>query len=450
MFIIFGSDKVAIELAKWIGETSRVRLIGLAGELVGIPNVEIVTLPTEMELHEMPLPEIEPTAILVLDEIICDNNPGLELRKIWPNSPILSTIELEHSELISVQDLTISLLKERLKNIDRRQGAGDVIRRLKQEPGAKVLIVCHDNPDPDSLASAMAVKHICEQIGQTVTIAHGGLIEHQQNIGMVKLLEIDLRRIILSWEINDLLEESDIVICVDFNKSGANNILPKEFQPTIIIDHHFSENRPIGEIVLVRQEYAATSSLVATISMNSGFEITTEIATALAFGIRTDTLGFTRSFNEVDLTALSWLNKFVDWNLLRSFEIPPRSQDVLEIFKNALQDMYRVNNLLLVPINNLANRDALSQVSDFLLPTEGITTVISFGVRRNKVILSARSSDESVNLGQILEGEFEEGTAGGHAVMAGGQIPFEDLDSGNERDAMENMASKLKEIFGGE
>jgi nanoRNase/pAp phosphatase (c-di-AMP/oligoRNAs hydrolase) len=112
--------------------------------------------------------------------------------------------------------------------------------------------------------------------------------------------------------------------------------------------------------------------------------------------------------------------------------------------------MYRVNNLLLVPINNMANRDALSQVADFLLPTEGITTVISFGVRRNKVILSARSSDEAINLGQILEGEFEEGTAGGHAVMAGGQIPFEDLDSDNERDAMDNIASKLKEIFGGE
>ena len=324
---------------------------------------------------------------------------------------ILSTIELEHSELISVQELTISLLKERLKHIDRRQGAGDVIRRLKQEPEAKVLIVCHDNPDPDSLASAMAVKHICEHIGQTVTIAHGGLIEHQQNIGMVKLLEIDLRRIILSWEINDLLEESDIVICVDFNKSGANNILPKEFQPTIIIDHHFSENRP-NRGNRTSETRICCYLIFGCYNFNEFWvRNNNEIATALAFGIRTDTLGFTRSFNEVDLTALSWLNKFVDWNLLRSFEIPPRSQDVLEIFKNALQDMYRENNLLLVPINNMANRDALSQVADFLLPTEGISTVISFGVRRNKVILSARSSDDSINLGQILESEFEEGTA---------------------------------------
>jgi len=106
----------------------------------------------------------------------------------------------------------IQLLKNKLKNIDRNQGATDVVRRLKMNPDANVLIVCHDNPDPDSLASAMAIKQICDSIGQNVTIAHGGLIEHQQNIGMVNLLELDLRRIIVSWDIEDLLQTSDIVM----------------------------------------------------------------------------------------------------------------------------------------------------------------------------------------------------------------------------------------------
>jgi len=91
MFVIFGSDDVAIELAEWIGTTSRVRLIGLADQLKGIPSVEIVTLPTEMELNEMPLPDLEPTAVVILEEIICDDNPGKELKEIWPNTPILST-----------------------------------------------------------------------------------------------------------------------------------------------------------------------------------------------------------------------------------------------------------------------------------------------------------------------------------------------------------------------
>ena len=78
MFLIFGSDTLAIRLAEWIGARSRVRIVGLAEHLVAMQDVEIVALPTEMELHEMPLPEVTPTAILLLEEIICDDNPVKE------------------------------------------------------------------------------------------------------------------------------------------------------------------------------------------------------------------------------------------------------------------------------------------------------------------------------------------------------------------------------------
>ena len=55
MFLIFGSDPIAIRLAEWIGARSRVRIVGLADQLIAMKDVEIVALPTEMELHEMPL-----------------------------------------------------------------------------------------------------------------------------------------------------------------------------------------------------------------------------------------------------------------------------------------------------------------------------------------------------------------------------------------------------------
>ena len=226
MFLIFGSDSLAIRLAEWIGARSRVRIIGLADQIVGLEDAEIVALPTEMELHEMPLPDVTPTAILLLEEIICDDDPVQELRNHWPNTPILSTIDIDGAERISVEDLTISAIQDRLRSIDRKQGASEVLRRLNEEENAKVLIVCHDNPDPDALASALAIKHLCESIGHEPTIVHGGMIEHQQNRAMVKLLEMDVRRIILDWEVEDILTDSDLVICVDFSHPGANNILP--------------------------------------------------------------------------------------------------------------------------------------------------------------------------------------------------------------------------------
>ena len=450
MFLIFGSDPIAIRLAEWIGERSIARIIGLAEQLVPMKDVEIVALPTEMELHEMPLPEVTPTAILLLEEIICDDDPVSELKNRWPNTPILSTIDVDGAEMISIEDLTTSAIQDRLRSIDRKQGAGEVLRRLRDEDNSKILIVCHDNPDPDALASALAMKHLCDSMGHESTIIHGGMIEHQQNRAMVKLLNMELRKVILDWEIEDLLKQSDIVVCVDFSHPGANNILPDTCVPHIVIDHHTSEERPAGDVILVRSEFAATSSLIASVLMNSGVEMNSEIATALAFGIRTDTLGFTRSFNAVDLRALSWLGAWIDWDLMRSFESPPRTQEVLAIFKQALTDATLENGLMLAPISEMADRDALSQVADFLLPTEGVEIVVSYGVRMSKVILSARSTKDSVHLGKILAKAFAKGSAGGHKALAGGQIPFEELGCENAEQAMESITKVLKYAFGGE
>jgi len=450
MFLIFGSDPIAIRLAEWIGERSIARIIGLAEQLVPMKDVEIVALPTEMELHEMPLPEVTPTAILLLEEIICDDDPVSELKNRWPNTPILSTIDVDGAEMISIEDLTTSAIQDRLRSIDRKQGAGEVLRRLRDEENSKILIVCHDNPDPDALASALAMKHLCDSLGHESTIIHGGMIEHQQNRAMVKLLNMELRKVILDWEIEDLLKQSDIVVCVDFSHPGANNILPDTCVPHIVIDHHTSEERPAGDVILVRSEFAATSSLIASVLMNSGVEMNSEIATALAFGIRTDTLGFTRSFNAVDLRALSWLGAWIDWDLMRSFESPPRTQEVLAIFKQALTDATLENGLMLAPISEMADRDALSQVADFLLPTEGVEIVVSYGVRMSKVILSARSTKDSAHLGKILAKAFAKGSAGGHKALAGGQIPFEELGCENAEQAMESITKVLKYAFGGE
>ena len=450
MFLIFGSDPIAIRLAEWIGERSVARIIGLAEQLVPLKHVEIVALPTEMELDEMPLPEVTPTAILLLEEIICDDDPVQELKNRWPNTPILSTIEADGAEMISIEDLTTSAIQDRLRSIDRKQGAREVLRRLEVEVNSRVLIVCHDNPDPDALASALSMKHLCDSMGHTSTIVHGGMIEHQQNRAMVKLLKMSIRKLILDWEIEDLLKESDIVICVDFSHPGANNVLPEKCVPHIVIDHHPSEERPAGDVILVRSEFAATSSLIASLLMNSGIEMNSEVATALAFGIRTDTLGFTRSFNAVDLRALSWLGAWIDWDLMRSFESPPRSQEVLSIFKQALTDADLEDGLMLVPISEMADRDALSQVADFLLPTEGVKIVVTYGVRMSKVILSVRSNDDSINVGKLLANTFEKGSAGGHKALAGGQIPFDELGCESPDEAMKSITKILKTTFGGE
>jgi nanoRNase/pAp phosphatase (c-di-AMP/oligoRNAs hydrolase) len=278
------------------------------------------------------------------------------------------------------------------------------------------------------------------------------MIEHHQNQAMVKELEIPVRRLILDWEITDLIKDSDIIVAVDFHRPGANNIMPKDCIPHIIIDHHSVSEGVTADLAMVSSEYSSTSSMVASLLMSSDFGMSSRVATALAFGIKTDTLGFTRNFNAVDVRALLWINAWVDKEKLRAIEMPPRSIEALESFATALNNKVHLGSIILAPVHNLVNRDSLAQIADFLLPTQGVDTVVAFGIRRNKVILSARSNNANLHVGKLLSTNFPEGLAGGHKSLGGGQIPFniitEQDNDAEEQDHNSVMNETLKLLQG--
>ena len=72
--------------------------------------------------------------------------------------------------------------------------------------------------------------------------------------------------------------------------------MPKDCIPHIIIDHHSVDDPVTADLAMVSSEYSSTSSMVASLLMSSDFEMNSRVATALAFGIKTDTLGFTQKF----------------------------------------------------------------------------------------------------------------------------------------------------------
>ena len=108
---------------------------------------------------------------------------------------------------------------------------------------------------------------LCASMGLNPNLYHGGLIEHQQNQAMVRVLDIPARRLILDWEVNDVLRDAAVVITVDFHRPGANNILPEDCVPHIVIDHHASEG-VAADLSMVHPEFSATSSLVASLLMD--------------------------------------------------------------------------------------------------------------------------------------------------------------------------------------
>ena len=462
MFLVIGHSSLAIELARWCSKRRLTRIVGLATEMGIVDDVgecEVLPLPSPMLATDLPDSGHHPTAVILVDaNVLSDSIPLLALRGRWPDVPLLTT-EAEgiddSVDGIDTNEIIAAAYREKIRAWERHAGAKVLETYLKGLPKeSNIAIFCHDNPDPDALASALAMEAVCATLGHMPTIYHGGQIEHQQNQAMVRLLDIPLRRIILDWELDDVLNGADCIVTVDFHQPGANNILPEECVPHIIIDHHSSDKPVSADVAFLRPEYSATSSLIANLLMNMSVDMTSRLATALSFGIRTDTLSFTRSFNPVDLRALMWLNTWVDSELLTSIEAPLKNQYTLETFTQALTNKVHEGTLILAPISNLKSRDDLSQVADFLFATKETEVVVVYGIQRNKVLLSARSRRENLHLGLSLSKHFPNGQAGGHKGLAGGQILLESLgfeefaDIESKGDEIINaMADHLRNIF---
>ena len=87
---------------------------------------------------------------------------------------------------------------------------------------------------------------------------------------MVKELDSS-KKVNSDWEITDLIKDSEIIVAVDFHRPGANNIMPKDCIPHMIIDHHAVDEAVTADLAMVSSEYSSTSSMVASLLMSSDF-----------------------------------------------------------------------------------------------------------------------------------------------------------------------------------
>ena len=142
-----------------------------------LENCEIVALPGPVKLADLPLNNHSPTAILYLDDkSLNDFDPLGSIKSKWPKSPILTTIPMEGDgyDLISIDDISFSAMQDRIRGWERNEGASSLENYISGlTDGSKVTIFCHDNPDPDALASALAMNELFSKHGHDSKIVHG-------------------------------------------------------------------------------------------------------------------------------------------------------------------------------------------------------------------------------------------------------------------------------------
>jgi nanoRNase/pAp phosphatase (c-di-AMP/oligoRNAs hydrolase) len=313
----------------------------------------------------------------------------------------------------------------------------------------------HDNPDPDAIASAVALSRVADAVGVEAVPCYYGSINHQENRALVNLLELELRRLA---EDEDLSEFGGFAL-VDHSRPGVNDQLPPDLEVDVVVDHHPPREPVGGRFVDLRSEVGATSTLLTTYLRRFGVEDYggRVVATALLYGIRVDTADFSREVTTADFEAAAALLPHADTDLLDRVESPAVSPETLDTFGAAIRDRDVRGSVLVTCVGPVSDRDALAQAADRLLDLQGVATTLVFGYRRDDpvddgpadgtIYASARARGTTLDVGETLRLAFDEiGSAGGHADMAGAQVPLSAIG----RDLLElsgdDLAAAVREV----
>jgi nanoRNase/pAp phosphatase (c-di-AMP/oligoRNAs hydrolase) len=301
--------------------------------------------------------------------------------------------------------------------------------RPLEEP---LAVVTHDNPDPDAIASAIALTEIADHLGVASEAYYFGEITHQENRALVNLLSLSLTA---TTPESFAVDEFGAIALVDHARPGVNDGLPPETIVRLVIDHH-PQREPIDErggYLDIRPAMGSTSTIMVEYFQQLGLTPDESLATALLYGIQTDTDGFTRGVAPADFEAAAALSEHADERALTKIESPTMSHTVADTLAAAIANREVRDSALASCVGRLAERDALPQAADKLLDMEGVGTVIVFGYDEETIYVSGRSRGSSVDLGETLrEALGQVGSAGGHATMAGAQVPMGMLDTVEE------------------
>ena len=284
-----------------------------------------------------------------------------------------------------------------------------------------LAVVMHDNPDPDAIASAIALVRIAAAVGVDAEPMYYGDISHQENQALVNLLSLDL----VNLEPDADLSGYDGFALVDHSRPGINDGLPEDLKVDIVIDHHPPRAPVEAGFADLRSDAGATSTVLTDYLDRFDVDLDETVATALLYGIRVDTDDYTREVSTVDFEAAARLLPHADTGVLERVEQPSVSQETMSVISRAIRNRERHGTAVVTSAGRVADRDALAQAADRLVKMEGIGTVFVYGIMNGTVFASARSRSSNVDLGETLRVAFDAiGSAGGHADMAGAQIPL--------------------------
>ena len=282
-----------------------------------------------------------------------------------------------------------------------------------------LLILTHDHPDPDALASAWGLAHLARSLGGIkARIAYGGTIGRAENRMMAERLGIPAEvlrpREIASFEHAAL---------VDTQPAFRNNRFPPRRKPDIIVDHHPLNAATRADFAWIDKTAGATTTLVAEALLASGVRVPPRLSTAIVYGIGSETQNLGREATGRDLAVYQAFWPKANVKTLWNIAYPRRSSDFFATITRAIRRAFVARNVIGTNLGPLKSPDRVAQVADFLLTHEKMRWSIVTGRYRGKLHVSLRTTDPEGSAGTLLRRLLGgRNRAGGHQMVAGGAI----------------------------
>jgi nanoRNase/pAp phosphatase (c-di-AMP/oligoRNAs hydrolase) len=327
-----------------------------------------------------------------------------ELRAVVPEITHLDLAELLAPTLTT--ELGRSLTRARVQQYQRYFADAD-----------RVLILLHNEPDPDALAAGLALRNVLRRTRTTAIIGAIQGVTRPENLRMADLLDIQVESIK-----PDEFASFDRIATVDVQPHYFGGLLPKV---DLVVDHHPEQPGYTAVFKDIRADYGSTCTILTEHLRAVDVNISERTATAMLYAIKSDTLFFARQTNRVDLEAFSFLYPLADPALIRKMEGAEITMERLEHVTRALAASRLRDQVFSAFLGETTREDFIPYTADFLLQLEDVKWTIVSGIVGGQLIVSVRNLGYSRNAGEFVKMAFGDiGSAGGHRSMAKAVVPI--------------------------
>jgi nanoRNase/pAp phosphatase (c-di-AMP/oligoRNAs hydrolase) len=319
-----------------------------------------------------------------------------------------------------------------ISNMNRTSNREKIQKLLRVCHGQQqIAIISHDNPDPDSLASAWALSYLLRTKGISSRLLYSGVLGRTENRALVEALNIPLVRIETPRGAQPL---PYALLVVDTQPVFGNNCLLPQDHILGVIDHHPSSTRHAFPFTDIRQGYGATGTILWEYLTSARIPIDPRLASALHYAIRTETMELGRETSEADKQAYLDLFPRMDYSILATILNAKRPASFFAAIGKAVKRARIHGPALVLPMGHIPTPEIVPETAETLLRLEGISWALSLGEHRGILYFSLRSTDPESNAGGLaIHMASGLGTAGGHDQTAGGKIVLSDFDAAKRK-----------------